>query len=609
MFSSDHPDENPADWLKQRAGTVRGLIGRSMSASGLSSVALCVQAWILAQGLYGASFFAHRSWRSLLPSAAIFAGLALMRFALAMLSRRYGFRAGRQQVAEVRATLLAHMQQLGPAWLARESSGVWVTRLVDGTEALEAYYARYLPQMASASLLPVVVLVAMFPSDWLAATVLLLSAPLVPFFMMLVGKAAERASQHRWSVLTRLGAQFNDLLQGLVTLRLFGAGDRARLLLETGSEAYRRGTMAVLRVAFLSSLVLEFFATVSIAVVAVLIGFRLLWGQQVFSHAMFVLLLAPEFYLPLRGLGALRHVKMDALAIARDARALLDVPLSPQCSERCAASASTSMHAVADDVLPTKPATLPANAATPVPRTLTLQHVGFRYADGRCGLHDVSVEFTAGTTTAVVGPSGAGKSTLLQLLLGLQLPQQGALLVDGIGIEELDLRWWHRQIAWLPQRPRLFAGTLRQNLLVAMPDADQASVTQAASQAGLDSVIARMPRGWETPLGEHGYGLSGGEAQRVAVARALLRDAPVLILDEPTQHLDEVSIDIVDKVLTQITTSGRTVIRVGHRMAQAERADRVVVLSEGCLVQQGTPAELKRVDGLYAGLLAADGLL
>jgi ATP-binding cassette subfamily C protein CydD len=608
MRSSKRSDEDPADWLKQRAEMVRGLIGRSMSASALSAVALCVQAWILAQGLYGASFFPHRSWRGLLPSAAIFTGLALVRFGLGMVSRHYGFRAGRQQVAEVRATLLSHLQQLGPAWLARESSGVWVTRLVDGAEALEAYYARYLPQMASASLLPVVVLIAVFPSDWVAGAILLLTAPLVPVFMILLGNAAERASQRRWTVLTRLGAQFNDLLQGLVTLRLFGAGERACLLLETGSETYRRGTMAVLRVAFLSSLVLEFFATVSIAVVAVVIGFRLLWGQQIFSHAMFVLLLAPEFYLPLRGLGALRHVKMDALAIARDARALLETPLAPQRSDRGAALVSTSMHTVADDVLPAKPATFLANAGTRVARTMTLQHVGFSYPDGRGGLHDVSVEFAAGTATVVIGPSGAGKSTLLQLLLGLQRPQQGALLIDGVAVEEIDLRWWHRQIAWLPQRPRLFAGTLRENLLIAMPDADQAALAQAVSQAGLDSVIARLPCGWETPLGEHGYGLSGGEAQRVAVARALLRDAPVLILDEPTQQLDEASIDIVNKVLTQIATAGRTIIQVGHRMAQAERADRVIVLNEGRLAQQGTPAELKQIEGLYAGLLAADGL-
>lgn len=609
MRFSNRSSGLPADWLKQRAVTVRGLLRRSLAANALSSVALCVQAWLLAQMLYAASF-QQRPWRSLLPSAFAFAVLALARWGLSMASRHYGFRAGRQQVAEVRATLLAHLQQLGPAWLARESSGVWVTRFVDGAGALEAYYARYLPQMASAAVLPIVVLVAVFPADWVAATVLLLTAPLVPIFMILLGNAAERASQRRWTVLTRLGAQFNDLLQGLVTLRLFGAGERAGQLLEIGSETYRRGTMAVLRVAFLSSLVLEFFSTVSIAVVAVLTGFRLLWGEQVFSHAMFVLLLAPEFYLPLRGLGALRHVKMDALAIARDARMLLETPVEPQAHEVHQVSAAASAATIARDVSHTdRPIALPQDTASRVARTVTLQHVSFHYPDGRAGLHDLNIEFASGTTTAVIGPSGAGKSTLLQLVLGLQRPQHGTLLMDGVALDDAASCWWREQLAWLPQRPRLFAGTLRENLLIASPGASQAALVRAASQAGLSAVIAGLPRGWDTPLGEHGYGLSGGEAQRVALARALLRDAPVLVLDEPMQQLDEASIAIIDEALEQIATEGRTIIQVGHRMAQARRADRVVVLDDGRLVQQGPPATLERVDGLYAALLAADGLV
>ena len=596
--------ERPADWLKMRAKSVRGLIGRSMAASALSAVLLCVQAWILAQDLYAAMFL-HRPWHSLLSSAALFAACAAGRFGLALLSRHYGFRAGRQQVAEIRQVVLTHLQRLGPSWMARESSGVWVTRVVDGTEALEAYYARYLPQTVSAALLPIVVLIAVFPSDWIAGTVLLATAPLVPLFMILLGNAAERASQRRWSVLTRLGAQFNDLLQGLVTLRLFGAGERASVLLETGSETYRRGTMQVLRVAFLSSLVLEFFATVSIAVVAVLIGFRLYWGQQVFSHGMFVLLLAPEFYLPLRGLGALRHVKMDALAIATDVRLLLDTPTPSAASTEAGGAASLNDRATS-----TCSATAAATAAGSPGKapTVTLAHVGFANPEGRGGLHDVSVTFPAGRTTAIIGPSGAGKSTLLQLILGLEQPQEGGVWVDGVALAEIDCATWHRQIGWVPQRPRLFAGTLRENILIALPDADPAALVEAASRAALDPVIARLPRGWETPLGEHGFGLSGGEAQRIALARAILRDAPVWILDEPTQQLDPASIDVINQTLAQRAAAGHTIIRVGHRMAMAERADHVVVLDAGRVVQQGSPAELKKMDGLYASLLEADGV-
>jgi ATP-binding cassette subfamily C protein CydD len=598
MRSTERPTERPAAWLKTRAKSVRGLTGRATAASMVSAVLLCVQAWILAQGLYAASFL-HRPWHGLLSSAGVFAVCAAARFGLAMVSRHYGFRAGRQQVGEIRQAVLAHVQRLGPAWIARESSGVWVTRIVDGAEALEAYYARYLPQMVSAALLPVVVLIAVFPSDWIAGTVLLATAPLVPVFMILLGNAAERASQRRWSVLTRLGAQFNDLLQGLVTLRLFGAGEQASLLLETGSETYRRGTMQVLRVAFLSSLVLEFFATVSIAVVAVLIGFRLYWGQQVFSHAMFVLLLAPEFYLALRGLGALRHVKMDALAIATDVRLLLETPMPTDVSTDVD---SAPLHKASTS------STISRHGRRQAP-TVTLAGVGFHYPEARGGLDDVDVTFPAGRTTAIIGPSGAGKSTMLHLLLGLAQPHQGSVCIDGVPLTAIDSASWHRRISWVPQRPRLFAGTLRENILIALPDADQAALADAASRAALDPVIARLPRGWETPLGEHGYGLSGGEAQRIALARALLRDAPLLILDEPTQQLDPASIDVINGVLAQLAAAGRTIIQVGHRMAQAERADHVVVLDAGRVVQQGSPAELKQTEGLYASLLAADGVL
>jgi len=575
-------------WLKQRAVPVRGLIARSMTASALSAIALCAQAWILAQGLYAAIFF-HQAWQSLLPQAGLFAVLTLLRFVLGLLSRHYGFRAGRQQVAEVRARMLAHVQALGPAWLAGESSGVWVTRLVDGVEALEGYYARYLPQKVAASLLPLVVLIAVLPSDWIAGVTLLLTAPLVPVFMILLGKAAERASQQRWTVLTRLGRQFSDLLQGLVTLRLFGAGERARLFLAAGSEEYRRGTMSVLKVAFLSSLVLEFFSTVSIAMVAVVVGFRLLWGEQVFSHAMFVLLLAPEFYLPLRGLGALRHVRMDALAIADDAQTLLAMPITSQAREQCGPETPTVSRQTSSVAI-------------------SLRHIDFAYPDGRGALRDLSGDFAAGQITAVIGPSGAGKSTLLQLLLGLQRPGSGAFLVNGVSYDHLDSEGWRSQISWLGQRPRLFSASVRENILMSAPLSDEAALKRAVGKAGLDPVIARLPMGWHTVIGENGFGLSGGEAQRVALARALLRDTPVLILDEPTQQLDDASARTIQQVVSDMAAAGRTVIQVAHSMALAHHADHVLVLEDGQLIQSGHPRDLQNISGLYASLSAAEGI-
>jgi ATP-binding cassette subfamily C protein CydD len=349
------------------------------------------------------------------------------------------------------------------------------------------------------------------------------------------------------------------------------------------SESYRRGTMAVLRVAFLSSLVLEFFATVSIAVVAVLIGFRLLWGEQVFSRGMFVLLLAPEFYLPLRGLGALRHTRMDALAIAEEVHALLDKPVPERTSGRL------TMETVRAP-------------------SLSLRGVDFAYADGRGALHGLSLDLPAGRTTVLVGPSGAGKSTVVQLLLGLLTPQAGQVLVDGVALTQLDLAWWRRQLSWLPQRPHLFVGTLRDNVLLGAPQADDAALQRAAELAGLLPVLARLPQAWDTPLGEHGYGLSGGEAQRVALARALLRDTPVLILDEPAQQLDQDTAAVVQRALAAVAAQGRTVVQVAHRMAQARGAEHIVVIERGRVAQSGSDAQLRAAGGAYAALLAADGV-
>ncbi len=479
----------------------------------------------------------------------------------------------------MRTELTSHLQALGPLWLAGRSRGELVTRLIDGVDSLEPYFARYLPQLAAAVVLPLVVLAAAFPADWVSALVFLLTAPLVPLFMVLLGDRAARASQRRWTTLTRLGEQFFDALQGLVTLRLFGAGKREQKLIAAGSEAYRRETMSVLRVAFLSSLVLEFFATISIAVVAVLVGFRLMWGDIIFSRGMFVLLLAPEFYLPLRALGALRHARMDALAVAGEVAELLDLPVSKR------ASGSGNM---------------PVGALSGI----ELEQVSFEYEPGRRGLDQISLELPAGSITMVVGASGAGKSTLLQVLLGFVTPQQGQVRINGIDLATIDLEAWRQTIAWLPQRPHLFVGSVRDNLLVACPGAGAQALRDAAAAAGLDQVIASLPAGWETPLGENGHGLSGGQAQRIGLARALLRDAPLWLLDEPTQHLDADTANAIEETLAQVS-AGRTVVRVAHRLAAAPRADTIVVMENGRIVEQGTHTALLARDSVYARLLRA----
>ncbi|MDE2611674.1 MAG: thiol reductant ABC exporter subunit CydD, partial [Burkholderiales bacterium] len=442
-------------------------------------------------------------------------------------------------------------------------------------------------QMAFAVVVPAIILLAVLPADPWSALVLAITAPLVPVFMVLVGQAAEHASEQRWMRLRRMGARFMDALSGLTTLRLYRAAAREQALLASTGEAYRRETMAVLRIAFLSALVLEFFATVSIAVLAVLIGFRLMWGHLAFEPGLFILLLAPEFFLPLRQLGVRRHQRMEAAAAAEDLVGLLATNGPP--GDTFAA-----------------PSTAPAPVAFQASRVaLACEGLSFGYAPDRQVLRGLDLTVAAGTTITVVGASGGGKSTLLALLMGFVEPAAGRIFVNGQNLSGLEMSAWRRHIAWVPQRPHVFHGTLRENLLIAAPHADQLQLQRAIHAAALAPVVARLPQGLETPLGERGFGLSGGECQRLALARAWLRDAPLLLLDEPTQHLDSALSADVDAALASLC-EGRTVVRVAHRLAALADHEQVAVLAHGQIAEQGTVAALRAANGIFADLLQAD---
>ncbi len=571
-----------ANWLRREARRIRKPLQRSALATALQALALVAQAWLLAD-ILDAALFRHAPLAQLWPQWWGLLLLAPLRLLLNLYARRTAFAAGLDLSAQLRARLLTRAQALGPLGLRAQASGDLITRLVDGVDAVLPYFARYLPQVSTAALVPLLLALFVFPADWISGLILLLTAPLIPFFIVLVGNAAERASRQRYAQLTRLGAAFMDALGGLSTLRQLGAAERVAQRLDTDGEDYRQLTMQVLRVAFLSALVLEFFATVSIAVVAVLIGFRLLWHELPFHDGLFVLLLAPEFYLPLRALGTLRHARMDALAAAQQMAVLDDAP--PQASAPLAGG-----HHTPPDHAP----------------GVRIDNVNYVHAGRAAALRECSFELQPRRVTALVGATGSGKSTLLNLLLGFAPPESGRVLIDGIDLANLDMTQWRARIAWVPQQTHIFEGSVRDNLLLAAPRADAAVLQRAAADSGLDAVIARLPRGWDTPLGEHGLGLSGGEIQRLALARALLREhANVWLLDEPTAHLDADSAQAVERVI-RTAAATRTVLLVAHRLASAQAADRVVVLRDGRVVEQGAPRELMRAQGAYAALLQAE---
>ena len=506
--------------------------------------------------------------------------LLLVRFALTHAADRGALAAAARVKIEARAMLARHLASLPRARIADLTSGGLASDLVEGVDAFEPYVARFLAHLGILVAVPLVILAVVLPRDPVSALVLLVTAPVIPVFMVLLGHAAEGLNRRQWQRLARLSGRVLDSLQRLTTIKALNAADREAAVLAAASEEFRRGTMGVLRVAFLSSLALEFFATVGVAVVAVLIGFRLLDGSLGFEAGFFVLLLAPEFYAPLRQLGQDYHARAEALAAAERLVALLSEE-----PERGGTSRPALGHHI----------------------TLSCEGVSLAHR-GRAAVRDVSFRLEPYTTTALVGPSGAGKSTLLALVLGFARPQTGRVLIDGQDLAQIDPDHFLRTVAYVPQRPHMFAGTVADNIRLADPSADAAAVREAARLAAADGFIDALPQGYDTPLGEHGHTLSGGEVQRIALARAFLkRDARLLVMDEGTTGLDRDTEAAVSGAVRTLA-AGRTTLLVAHRLATVQLADHILVMDGGLIVEAGTRATIERDGPRFAALMRDAGL-
>ncbi|WP_048307870.1 thiol reductant ABC exporter subunit CydD [Halomonas sp. PR-M31] len=544
-------------WLDVQAKDVKGWL---MLAAGLGILAglmtilqMGALAWIIAELIN-----ADRPLEKLSGVFILLLGVIAVRALAQWGQESAGVEASLHVRSKVRTLLLDHLAAVGPVGLSGRHTAGLGGQLIEQVEALDGYYARFLPQLRLVLVLPLVILALVLWLDWLAALFLLLSAPLIPVFMALVGMGAERLNQQQFIAVTRLAGHFLDRVRGLTTLQLFNRADASIDEVFSAADDYRLRSMRTLKLAFLSSAVLEFFASVAIAVIAIYIGFGLLgyisYGpadELTLFSGLLILLLAPEFFQPLRTLAQHYHDRAAALGAADGLMKMLELPVST--TDHAQQSRTTSSKSGAQVQLAETSISYPQRGRVLGPVTLTI-------ASGEC--------------VALVGPSGSGKSTLLQLLAGFIRPEQGQVELTP-----------NAQIAWMDQRPWLVQGTLADNLRLAAPDASDAQLWEAVTQAGLEELVTVLPDGLNTRLGERGLGLSGGQAQRLALARVFLSKAPLVLLDEPTASLDADSEAQVVTSLKRLVAQGRTVVIATHHPALMALADRVLSLERGILRQ------------------------
>ncbi len=560
--------------LLRYAAAARGYLVLTVGLGLVTTALILAQAGLLAHAL--AAPAAGTGVAALGATLAVLLAVLAGRAVAAYGGELAALRAAAAVKSQLRRKLTAHVVRLGPAWLGGQQAGELATLSTKGLDALDPYFARFLPQLVLAFLVPVAVLVRVGLADWISAVVIAVTLPLIPVFAVLIGWQTRAQTERQWRLLARLGGHFLDVVEGLPTLKLFGRAPAQATVIREVTDAHRHATMRTLRVAFLSALVLELSAAVATALVAVEVGLRLLAGHIPYQTALLVLLLTPEAYLPLRAVGLQFHASMEGVTAAGRACQVLDTPRPAPSGPRA--------------VPPGRGLVSGPLAQADLRRDfIFLNEASLEYPGrDRAVLDRVSLTIRPGERIAITGPSGAGKSSLLALLLRFAAPTGGRIEAGPPGaprtdIAAFDLAAWRRQLAWVPQHPYLFDGTVASNIALGCPGASAADIAHAAALAGAAEFIGSLPCDYRTPLGERGARLSAGQRQRIALARAFLQDAPLLLLDEPAAHLDPLTartiIDTIERLMI-----GRTVVLITHGPGWSGRADRTVLLDRGRLV-------------------------
>jgi ATP-binding cassette subfamily C protein CydD len=527
---------------------------------------ILAQAALLAHGLAAAARGTGAA--ALAGTLVVLLGVVVARGAAAYGGEAAALRAAARIKSQLRRQLTGHCLRLGPAWLGGRQPGQIAATATRGLDGLDPYFARYLPQLVLSVLVPAAVVVTVTATDWISGVVIAVTLPLIPLFAALVGLHTRAQTRRQWRLLAQLGGHFLDVVQGLPTLKAFGRAKAQEQVIATVTEQHRSAAMATLRVAFLSALVLELSAALATALVAVETGLRLLYGHMPYQAALLVLLLTPEAYLPLRAVAAQFHASAEGSAAADSIFEILDTPLPRQASP---------------------PAPVPDLRSA----TIRLDGVTVAYPGrSRPALAQLSLSISPGELVMLTGPSGAGKTTLLQLLLRFTEPASGTIRVGGSGLAAVPVEAWRAQIAWVPQQPRLFAGSVADNIALGQPGASRAAIEHAAGLAGAAAFIEAFPRGYDTPLGERAAELSAGQRQQLALARAFLRDAPLLLLDEPTAHLAPAAAAAIDGVIRG-PMAGRTIIVATHRLPGDTGATQVITLGGRLAESASRPADAR----------------
>ncbi|HDV0903273.1 TPA: cysteine/glutathione ABC transporter permease/ATP-binding protein CydD [Vibrio fluvialis] len=574
-------------WLKQQSKLAKRWLMLAVGLGVLSSVFLLAQAALLASILHQL-IIEHVDKHELIP---YFVGLAVtiaIRAGCSWARELAGFRAGQQIRIYIRQLIFDKLRALGPAYIKGKPAGAWATLTLEQVENMHDFFARYLPQMSLSVLIPFVILIVVFPVNWAAGLIFLITAPLVPLFMALVGIKAADAGRKNFKALQRLSGHFYDRLQSMTTIRLFDRTSAETEQMKGASEVFRKRTMDVLRIAFLSSAVLEFFTSISIAITAVYFGFSFIgelnfggYGASVTLFAgIFVLVLAPEFYQPLRDLGTFYHAKQQAVGAAESIVEFLNIDVSQVQSGSQTLPEMQGVEIVARDLEVFSP-------------------------EGKRLVGPLTFTLNSQQTTALVGPSGAGKTSLINAILGF-MPYRGSLSINGIELSELDHAHWRKQISWVGQNPLLVHGTIRDNVTLG-----KSNIADAQVQAVLESSFAAefvSKHGLDYPISDRSGGLSVGQAQRLALARAMLQNGQFWLLDEPTASLDARSEQLVMQGLNQQITH-KTALLVTHQLLPLKSVNQILVMQDGQLVQAGDYATLSQQDGLFATMLASNQAL